>query len=376
MKILILPDSFKGSLSAGQAAAQIERAARKVFPEAQIESFPIADGGEGTLEMIEKAAGGAFLPIEVMGPCGQRVRSRYLSVGDTAVVELAEAAGLGLRLPGFSPMKTTTIGVGQIIAEALHVGHRRIVIALGGSATTDCGCGMAAALGTQFLDAEGRPFLPTGATLSLVRGIRLNGFFFGKHAPRIEALCDVENPLYGPQGAAYVFGPQKGATPEEVKILDAGLKNIADLFQKRAAKLASLKGSGAAGGTGAGVAGFLNGRLLSGIDALLDLMKFEDAAKTADLIITGEGAVDSQTKGGKVAAGIARRAAGKPVVLFTGANMLDEKGLEELYGLGITSVLPILQKPSTLGEAMSVAGENLHIAALNFFRAQKALTLR
>lgn len=376
MKILILPDSFKGSLSAGQAAAQIESAARKVFPEAQIESFPIADGGEGTLEMIEKAAGGAFLPIEVMGPCGQRVRSRYLSVGDTAVVELAEAAGLGLRLPGFSPMKTTTIGVGQIIAEALHVGHRRIVIALGGSATTDCGCGMAAALGTQFLDAEGRPFLPTGATLSLVRGIRLNGFFFGKHAPRIEALCDVENPLYGPQGAAYVFGPQKGATPEEVKILDAGLKNIADLFQKRAAKLASLKGSGAAGGTGAGVAGFLNGRLLSGIDALLDLMKFEDAAKTADLIITGEGAVDSQTKGGKVAAGIARRAAGKPVVLFTGANMLDEKGLEELYGLGITSVLPILQKPSTLGEAMSVAGENLHIAALNFFRAQKALTLR
>lgn len=376
MKILILPDSFKGSLSAGQAAAQIESAARKVFPEAQIESFPIADGGEGTLEMIEKAAGGAFLPIEVMGPCGQRVRSRYLSVGDTAVVELAEAAGLGLRLPGFSPMKTTTIGVGQIIAEALHVGHRRIVIALGGSATTDCGCGMAAALGTQFLDAEGRPFLPTGATLSLVRGIRLNGFFFGKHAPRIEALCDVENPLYGPQGAAYVFGPQKGATPEEVKILDAGLKNIADLFQKRAAKLASLKGAGAAGGTGAGVAGFLNGRLLSGIDALLDLMKFEDAAKTADLIITGEGAVDSQTKGGKVAAGIARRAAGKPVVLFTGANMLDEKGLEELYGLGITSVLPILQKPSTLGEAMSVAGENLHIAALNFFRAQKALTLR
>ena len=371
VKILILPDSFKGSLTSSQAAAQIESAARNVFPEAQIESFPIADGGEGTLEMVQKAAGGAFLPIEVMGPCGQRVRSRYLSIGDTAVVELAEAAGLGLRLPGFSPMKTTTIGVGQIIAEALHVGHRRIVIALGGSATTDCGCGMAAALGTQFLDEAGRPFLPTGATLSMVRGIRLNGFFFGKNAPRIEALCDVENPLYGPQGAACVFGPQKGAAPEEVKVLDAGLKNIADLFQKRAAKLNTLKGAGAAGGTGAGVAAFLNGRLLSGIDALLDLMKFEEAAKSADLIITGEGAVDTQTKGGKVAAGIARRAAGKPVVLFTGANMLGEKDLGALYDLGITAVLPILQKPSTLGEAMADAKTNLHLAALNFFRTQK-----
>ena len=247
MKILLLPDSFKGSLSAQRAADILCAAANEVLPDAEVVKLPAADGGEGTLEAVKAAVGGAYLPLPVTGPCGQSVQARYLSVGDTAVIELAQAAGLGQRLPGFSPMRTTTYGVGQLISHALQVGHRRIVLGLGGSATTDMGCGMAAALGTQFLNAKGQPFLPVGETLHLVKGVRLNGFFFQKNAPRIEALCDVENPLYGTNGAAYVFGPQKGADADEVKCLDAGLRVVAGLFEKQGAKVNSLPGGGAAG---------------------------------------------------------------------------------------------------------------------------------
>lgn len=297
MIILLLPDSFKGSLSAQRAADILCAAANEVLPDAEVVKLPAADGGEGTLEAVKAAVGGAYLPLPVTGPCGQSVQARYLSVGDTAVIELAQAAGLGQRLPGFSPMRTTTYGVGQLISHALQVGHRRIVLGLGGSATTDMGCGMAAALGTQFLNAKGQPFLPVGETLHLVKGVRLNGFFFQKNAPRIEALCDVENPLYGTNGAAYVFGPQKGADADEVKRLDAGLRVVAGLFEKQGAKVNSLPGGGAAGGAGAGVACFLNGRIASGIDVLLDLRKFDDLVKTADLIVTGEGSVDGQTAG-------------------------------------------------------------------------------
>ncbi|MDO5532783.1 glycerate kinase [Sutterella sp.] len=373
MKILLLPDSFKGSLSSARAANILETAAREVFPDAEIEAFPIADGGEGTLEAMKKACGGALVPVEVTGPCGVPVRARYLSIGNSAVIELAEAAGLALRMPGFSPMRTTTFGVGQLIANALEVGHRHIVIGLGGSATTDCGCGLAAALGTQFLDPTGRPFVPTGESLTAIRSIRLNGFFFRQNSPRIEALCDVSNPLYGPQGAAEVFGPQKGASPDEVKRLDEGLRHVADLFKKSKVNLNAVKGGGAAGGAGAGVAAFLNGRLVSGIDAVLDLMKFEEKAKTADLIVTGEGCVDGQTLSGKVAAGIARRAGGTPVAVLAGSSLVTPDEMEKLRALGITAVFPVLRRPCELSEAMSEAPQNLQAAALNLFHMMRAM---
>lgn len=379
MKILLLPDSFKGSLSAERAAQVLEDAAHEVFPDAEVVRLPVADGGEGTLEAVRRAVGGAYLPVTVTGPCGQRVQARYLSAGDTAVIELAQAAGLAQRLPGFSPMRTTTFGVGELIAHALQVGHRRIVVGLGGSCTTDCGCGMAAALGTQFLDARGRPFLPVGETLHLVKSIRLPGFFFGKTRPRIEGLCDVVNPLYGPRGAAHVFGPQKGATAEEVERLDAGLRSIAALFERKGAKVNALPGGGAAGGTGAGIACFLNGSLTSGIDAVLDVMKFERLAESADLIVTGEGSTDGQTKNGKTVAGIARRAGGRPVIALSGASKADEATMRELRALGVTAVLPILREPCTLAEAMARAPENLREAAVNafsIFRAGRDLAAR
>ena len=231
--------------------------------------------------------------------------------------------------------------------------------------------GMAAALGTQFLNAKGQPFLPVGETLHLVKGVRLNGFFFQKNAPRIEALCDVENPLYGTNGAAYVFGPQKGADANEVKRLDAGLRVVAGLFEKQGAKVNSLPGGGAAGGAGAGVACFLNGRIASGIDVLLDLMKFDDLVKTADLIVTGEGSVDGQTAGGKAVQGIARRAAGKPVIVFSGSAKLDPASWEKLRASGVAAVFPIVQEPCTLAEAMAKASDNLRVTALNVFSLLK-----
>ena len=366
MKILLLPDSFKGSLSAFEAADILEKAARAVFPQAEIISYPMADGGEGTMAAIQKVAGGTLLPAQINGPCGQRLQTQYLSLGQTAVIELAKAAGFSQRLPGFSTSTMTTFGVGELIDTALRVGHRHIVVALG--------CGMAAALGTQFFDTAGRRFIPTGRGLSAIKNICLNSYFFQPGAPKIEALCDVSNPLFGSQGAACVFGPQKGATPEEVKILDDGLKHLADLFKKRGARLNTLMGAGAAGGTGAGVAAFLHGRLISGVDAMLNILKFEEIVKDVDLIVTGEGCLDEQTAAGKVAAGIARRAHGKPVVILTGSVKADPKALQKLNELGVTAVFPILREPGTLSDAMRNAAENLRATADNVFRLWKSRT--
>lgn len=305
MKILLIPDSFKGSLSSARLCAIMKKAALDVMPDAQVTSIPAADGGEGTLDVIRNSIGGSFVVHSVTGPCGQPVSARYLSAGDTAYVELAEAAGLQHRLPGFSAANTTTFGAGQLIGEALNAGHRRIVITLGGSCTTDAGCGMAAALGVRFTAPNGRSFIPTGATLGAIRHIALNPFFF-ESGVRIEALCDVTNPLCGPNGSARVFGPQKGATPEMVETMEAGMAHLATIFERnKGPKLADMPCAGAAGGCGAGVVAFLNGRLLSGSDALLDLMNFSALAADADFIVTGEGMVDDQTAGGKLVSAVA-----------------------------------------------------------------------
>ena len=377
-KWILMPDSFKGTMSSLEICRLMREALLRHVPDAEVVSIPVADGGEGSVEAFLAAMGGHRVEVPCTGPDFRKISGFYglLADGYTAVIEMAAAAGLPLMEGRLCAEGATTYGVGELILAAIRDGARRIILGLGGSATNDGGCGCAAALGVRFLDGTGAEYVPVGGTLDRLCRIDMSHRFPLLNGVEIVTMCDVDNPLCGPNGASAVFGPQKGATPDEVKVLDAGLKNIADLFQKRAAKLNTLRGAGAAGGTGAGVAAFLNGRLLSGIDALLDLMKFEEAAKSADLIITGEGAVDTQTKGGKVAAGIARRAAGKPVVLFTGANMLGEKDLGALYELGITAVLPILQKPSTLGEAMADAKTNLHLAALNFFRTQKMFGAR
>ena len=338
----------------------MKKAALDVMPDAQVTSIPAADGGEGTLDVIRNSIGGSFVVHSVTGPCGQPVSARYLSAGDTAYVELAEAAGLQYRLPGFSAANTTTFGAGQLIGEALNAGHRRIVITLGGSCTTDAGCGMAAALGVRFTAPNGRSFIPTGATLGAIRHIALNPFFF-QSGVRIEALCDVTNPLCGPNGSARVFGPQKGATPEMVETMEAGMAHLATIFERnKGPKLADMSCAGAAGGCGAGVVAFLNGRLLSGL------------AADADLIVTGEGMVDDQTAGGKFVSAVAARANGTPVVVLAG-GIAEGTNLEALYEKGVTAVMPVTSRPMTLGEAMSSGAEGVRLTATQLFRLAGAL---
>lgn len=371
MKIVAIPDSFKGSLSAARVAAILKKAADETFDSAEFLSLPLADGGEGTLDVLHRALGGVFFSHDVTGACGQPVRARYLSVGDTAYVEFAEAAGFSMRLPGFNAANTTSVGVGQIMGHAIEAGHRRIVVALGGSMTNDCGCGMAAALGVGFEDARGRRFLPIGNTLSAIKAIRLNPLFFSKEGVRIEALCDVTNPLYGPDGAARVFGPQKGLTDEEITRLDEGAKTIDQIFQMaKGPKLNTIAGAGAAGGAGAGVVAFLNGRLRSGTETVLELMKFDELVRGADLIVTGEGRVDAQTLSGKLVSGVARRAGGRPVVVMTGEMSGDPA---ELYALGVTAVLPIARGPRTREDALAQSAADLLASARDLFRLTAAL---
>lgn len=373
VNILLIPDSFKGSLSSARLCAIMKAAAADVMPQAEVQAFPAADGGEGTLEAVRAAVGGAYVVQTVTGPCGQPVSARYLSSGDTAYVEMAQAAGMQYRLPGFSAANTTTFGVGQLIRHALDAGHRHIIVTLGGSCTNDAGCGMAAALGTRFIAPNGRPFIPTGASLSAIRAIQLNPFFFARKAVTVSALCDVTNPLFGPDGAARVFGPQKGATPEEVTVLDEGMKHLAGLFAKaKGPRLNVISGAGAAGGTGAGVVAFLNGKLLSGTDTLLDVMHFPDAAAKADLIVTGEGRVDSQTAGGKLISGVASRAGGRPVVVLTG-SIAPGTDLKPLYDMGVTAVLPVSNGPQTLAQAMAGAAGDVRRTAESVFRLAAAL---
>ena len=371
VNILLIPDSFKGSLSSARLCAILKAVANEVMPEAQVTSLPAADGGEGTLEMLHRAIGGAFVVHTVTGPCGQPVNARYLSAGDTAYIEMAEAAGLQHRLPGFNAANTTTFGVGQLCGEAINAGHRRLVLTMGGSCTADAGCGMAAALGARFIALNGRPFIPTGESLSAIRHMTLNPFFWSGNI-KVEALCDVTNPLCGPNGTAHQFAPQKGASPQEVETIEAGMQHLAGIFANgNGPKLANMACAGAAGGCAAGVHAFLNGRLMSGSEALLDLVNFTELAAKADVIVTGEGCVDNQTASGKLVSAVAQRAQGRPVIVLAG-SIAPDVNMDALYEKGVTSVIPLTTRPMTTGEAMSETATHVRQVAKDVFRLVQA----
>lgn len=372
VNILLIPDSFKGSLSSARLCAILKAVAQEVMPDAQVTALPAADGGEGTLDMLRRAVGGAFVVHTVTGPCGQRVNARYLSAGDTAYIEMAEAAGLQHRLPGFNAANTTTFGVGQLCGEAINAGHRRLVLTMGGSCTADAGCGMAAALGARFIAPNGRPFIPTGDSLTAIRHMSLNPFFWNSGI-QVEALCDVTNPLCGPNGTARQFAPQKGATPKEVEAIEAGMQHLAGIFASgNGPKIADMPCAGAAGGCAAGVHAFLNGKLLSGSAALLDLVKFTNLAAKADVIVTGEGCVENQTVGGKLVSAVAERAQGRPVIVLAG-SIAPDTDMKALYEKGVTAVIPLTTRPMTTGEAMSETAAHVRQVAGDIFRLVKAL---
>ena len=374
-KWIVIPDSFKGTMSSQEICGIIAEQLRSRIPDAQVITVPVADGGEGSVDAFLAAVGGQRVEVPCTGPRGRTVNGFYgrLSDGRTAVVEMAAAAGLTLMGDTPDVWEATTCGVGELIAHAVRGGARRIVLCLGGSATNDGGCGCAAALGVRFTDDRGEVFLPVGGTLDRVAHIDVTGCKELLRGVEVEVMCDIDNPLCGDTGASVVFGPQKGASPEMVRLLDRNLAHLADVIrQDLGVEVAELPGSGAAGGMGAGAVAFLNGRLRMGIETVLDLAQ-ADELFPGSVVITGEGRIDGQSVRGKVVSGVARRAkqAGAPVIVIAGDIA---PGAERAYDLGVTAMFSTNRRAVPWELARQTAREDLRAAAGDVARLCAALT--
>ena len=342
-KIILMPDSFKGTMSSSEICALMKEQILRHFPDCQVDSIPVADGGEGTVECFIEAMMGERHTLTVKGPFMEEIEGFYATVdgGRTAIIEMAAAASLPMVAGREDPRRTTTYGVGELIRDAVARGCKKIVVGLGGSCTNDMGVGAAAGAGALFYDADGKSFIPTGATLSRIAKIDVAPLKAMLGDVEIVAMCDIDNPLYGESGAAYVFSPQKGAKPDTVKLLDDNLKACAATVKSElGVDVADLPGAGAAGGMGAGMVAFFGAALKPGIDTVLDTVDFERIAADADMIITGEGRIDSQSLRGKVVIGIAQRAktVNVPVVAVVG-DIGDN--MEPAYDMGVTAIYSI-----------------------------------
>jgi glycerate kinase len=358
VKILIAPDSFKESMTAVAAAEAMARGVRKAAPEAQIGMVPMADGGQGTVATMVAATGGRIISAEVTDPLGKKIKAQFGILGDgrTAVIEMAAASGLMLVPPERrNPLVTTTFGTGETIKAALGSGVKKIIIGIGGSATNDGGAGMAQALGAHLLNATGRDLPFGGAALAGLERIDASGLDPRLKNVELDVACDVTNPLLGEKGASAVFGPQKGATPETVKQLDAALAHYADILQRDLGKdVRNEPGAGAAGGLGAGLMAFLGARLRRGIEIVIDAVNLRERMKGCDLVLTGEGAMDRQTVFGKTAIGVAKvaQSLGIPIIAIVGGI---GDGAEEVMSHGILAYFSIVNRPMPLQEAMTNA---------------------
>ena len=370
-KVIIIPDSFKGTLSAKQICRILKEKVHQQFPACEVITVPVADGGEGSVDCFLEALGGRKETVQVHGPYMELMEAEYGILSDgTAVVEMASCAGLPLVEDRKNPKKTTTYGVGELILAAAKAGSKRIITGLGGSCTNDGGGGMAAALGIRFYDAQDREFVPTGGTLKEIRRIDMSRR--EKLLDQIEllAMCDITNPLTGPEGAAHVFSPQKGADEGMIQELEAGMVHYASILEQtvQIPKIRELPGGGAAGGMGIGMAALLGAKLIPGIQAVLDTVQIDTLAEHADLILTGEGKIDSQSIHGKVLSGIARRgkALGIPVVAIAGG--IDREALPELYRDGLTAAFSINQLPEDFSVSRGKSMENLETEMENLLR--------
>lgn len=345
MKIIVAPDSFKGSLSAVEVCDYIEKGIKNVLPEANVVKIPISDGGEGLVEVMVSATCGEIRKVKTLDPLGRQIESHYgmLGCGTTAVIEMASTSGLPLlKKEEQNPLITSTYGTGELIKAALDENVDKIIVGIGGSATVDGGIGMAGALGIKFLDADGNELTPGGGDLEKLAKIDVSGTDPRLEKVEILVACDVENPLTGKNGAARVYGPQKGATAEMVEILEKGLSHLACKIREDLNKdVENEAGAGAAGGLGAGLMAFAGGKLMPGIDIALDNVSFDKEVKDADLVITGEGKIDYQTVFGKVPVGVSTRARKYdcPVIAIGGGA--DER-LEKLYELNIAAYFSII----------------------------------
>ncbi len=374
MKIVVAPDSFKESLRAKEVAEIIEEGIKRVFPQAEVIKVPLADGGEGTVEAILEARGGKVISQEVTSPLGERIKAHFgiLDDGFTGIVEMAQASGLSLvPQPQRNPLLTTTYGTGELIKAALDRGCKRIIVGIGGSATVDGGAGMVQALGAKLLNGKGKQISFGGGSLGEIVSIDMSSL--DTRVKNTEALVasDVDNPLCGPKGAARVYGPQKGATPEMVKTLEKNLAHFAMMIKKYLNKeVKNIPGAGAAGGLGAGLIAFLGAELRPGIKLMIEASRLEERIKGADLVISGEGRIDEQTVYGKTPVGVAEMAKKEkiPVIIIGGEIRGD---VEALYERGVDAVVSCIDRILPRAEAMKEARKTLRQATERAMRLIK-----
>ena len=374
-KIILAPDSFKGTMSSLDICNIMRKAALRSFPNCEVIRIPVADGGEGTVESMLAAAGGEKVRVAVSGPRMDGIESFYgmLPDGKTAVIEMAAAAGLPMVKGCENPMDTTTYGVGQLMAHAIEQGAETILLGLGGSCTNDGGCGAAAALGVVFKNQQGEAFIPMGGTLGEIASIDVTEALARLAGVKIRIMCDVNNPLWGENGAAYVFGPQKGANPEMVAFLDGGLRVLGSLLEQIRPGVEQMPGAGAAGGMGAGMCAMLGAELVSGIDGVLDTVGFDRLLDGCDMVFTGEGRIDGQSLRGKVIFGICRRAkaAGVPVCAVVG-DALDDQ-LQEAAERGLCAVFTTNRRAVPWEKARLTAVQDLTHTVESVFSFAAAL---
>lgn len=370
---ILVPDSFKGTLSAIEVCNIMKSSIKNLYKDANIISVPVADGGEGTVDAFLYALGGEKKSIWVSDAFNeQKILAHYAMLKDNiAVIEMAACAGLPLVKNRLEPDKTTTFGVGELIIDAINSGAKKIILGLGGSATNDGGCGMASALGVKFKDEQDQEFIPTGGTLSQIYKIDMNNIYSKIKDIEFISMCDVDNPLCGKLGASAVFAPQKGADEDMVKSLDEGLAHLAKIIKRDLhIEVKDIKGAGAAGGLGAGSIAFLQSKLTKGIDAILDTIKFDELVSKADIVFTGEGKFDSQSLHGKVVMGVANRSQKykTPVIVVTGAI---GENIQEAYNKGITAIFSINKEPMEFSKSALKSKENMILTMENILRLLK-----
>ena len=375
-KCIVISDSFKGSLSSGEICDIARACFAEVLSDCELTAIPVADGGEGTVDCFHQVCGGELVPVTVQGPFGQDMEAAYLRLdGGRAVIEMASSAGLPLVGDRRDPRITSTYGVGQQIRHAVEQGSTQILLGLGGSCTNDGGCGCAAALGVRFLDRAGQAFVPTGGTLDQIAHIDVSGARQLLQTVKLPAMCDTANPMHGPTGASYIFGPQKGADPAMVEFLDGQLKALDAVIQRELHRaVADVPGAGAAGAFGAGILAFLDGTLCPGIEAVLDLVDFDGKLKDCDLVITGEGRFDSQSIRGKVVSGVSRRAKrqGVPVAVIAGSVAEDVESVSADPDSGVTAAFSINRQAMDYSESRPFSRRNYRYTLENLLRLMKS----
>ncbi|MBB4036792.1 glycerate kinase [Dysgonomonas hofstadii] len=371
---VLAPDSFKGSLTAGQVCLAMERGIKKVMPDAECIKVPMADGGEGTVQSLVDATGGKIYELEVTGPLGTPVMAKYGIMGDgkTAAIEMASASGIHfVNKDTRNPLITTTYGTGELVKACLDKGIKKIILGIGGSATNDGGAGFAQALGVRFLDNQGKELPSGGAALKNLSVIDISAIDSRLRDVDIEVACDVTNPLCGETGASYVFSPQKGATPDMVIELDNALEHYAEMIKMQLLKdVKNVPGAGAAGGLGAGLLTFANARLEKGVEIIISYTNLREIVKKANIVFTGEGGIDFQTQYGKTPYGVAKVAKeeGKSVIAIAG---YIGKGVEQLYSFGFDAILGIMPGVMTMEEAIESASDNVERTIENIVRILK-----